>query len=43
LRIVEFPYTFRSRRHGESKLDPLVSLEYVQLLLDKIVGRWLVS
>jgi dolichol-phosphate mannosyltransferase len=41
LRIVEFPYVFRSRQHGESKLDPLVSLEYVQLLLDKMVGRWL--
>jgi dolichol-phosphate mannosyltransferase len=41
LRIKEFPYTFRSRQHGESKLDPLVSLEYVQLLLDKVVGRWL--
>ena len=40
LRIREFPYVFRSRQHGESKLDPLVSLEYVLLLLDKMVGRW---
>jgi dolichol-phosphate mannosyltransferase len=40
LRIREFPYVFRSREHGESKLDPLVSLEYVLLLLDKMVGRW---
>jgi dolichol-phosphate mannosyltransferase len=41
LHIREFPYTFRSRQHGESKLDPLVSLEYIQLILDKMVGRWL--
>jgi dolichol-phosphate mannosyltransferase len=40
LRIREFPYVFRSRQHGESKLDPLVSLEYLLLLLDKMVGRW---
>jgi dolichol-phosphate mannosyltransferase len=40
LRIKEFPYVFRSRQHGESKLDPLVSLEYLLLLLDKIVGQW---
>jgi dolichol-phosphate mannosyltransferase len=40
LRIREFPYVFRSRQHGESKLDPLVSLEYLMLLLDKMVGRW---
>ena len=40
LRIREFPYVFRSRQHGESKLDPLVSLEYLLLLLDKMVGQW---
>jgi dolichol-phosphate mannosyltransferase len=40
LRIKEFPYVFRSRQHGESKLDPLVSLEYLLLLLDKMIGRW---
>jgi dolichol-phosphate mannosyltransferase len=40
LRIREFPYVFRSRQHGESKLDSLVSLEYLMLLLDKMVGRW---
>jgi dolichol-phosphate mannosyltransferase len=40
LRIREFPYVFRSRQHGESKLDPLVSLEYLMLLLDKMVGQW---
>jgi dolichol-phosphate mannosyltransferase len=37
----ELAFTFRERLHGESKLDTLVALEYVQLLLDKLVG-WLV-
>jgi dolichol-phosphate mannosyltransferase len=41
LRIKEFPYVFRLRQHGESKLDALVTLEYAMLLLDKMVGRWL--
>ena len=40
LRIKEFPYVFRTRQHGESKLDVLVSLEYLMLLLDKMFGRW---
>jgi dolichol-phosphate mannosyltransferase len=40
LRIAELPYTFRSRQHGESKLDSLVIWEYLSLLLDKMVGRW---
>jgi dolichol-phosphate mannosyltransferase len=40
LRIKEFPYVFRNRQRGESKLDTLVSLEYLMLLLDKIFGRW---
>ena len=40
LRIKEFPYVFRTRQHGESKLDALVSLEYLTLLLDKMFGRW---
>jgi dolichol-phosphate mannosyltransferase len=39
LRIVEVPYTFRPRQHGESKLDTLVLWEYVQLLLDKMFGH----
>jgi dolichol-phosphate mannosyltransferase len=38
--IKEFPYVFRNRQHGESKLDALVSLEYLMLLLDKVFGRW---
>jgi dolichol-phosphate mannosyltransferase len=40
LRIKEFPYVFRQRLHGESKLDALVSLEYLMLLLDKMFGMW---
>jgi dolichol-phosphate mannosyltransferase len=40
LRIREFPYVFRNRQHGQSKLDALVSLEYLMLLLDKLFGRW---
>ena len=38
VRIAEVPYTFRSRLHGESKLDVLVGLEYLQLVLDKLIG-----
>lgn len=39
LRVAEVPYTFRTRQHGESKLDSLVLWEYVQLLMDKMVGH----
>ncbi|MDX2264869.1 MAG: glycosyltransferase family 2 protein [Hyphomicrobiales bacterium] len=39
-RIRELPYVFRQRQHGESKLDMLVTLEYINLLLDKLFGRW---
>jgi dolichol-phosphate mannosyltransferase len=39
-RIKEVPYVFGARQHGESKLDSLVILDYVTLLLDKLVGRW---
>ncbi len=35
VRLGEVPYTFRNREHGESKLDILVGIEYLQLLLDK--------
>jgi dolichol-phosphate mannosyltransferase len=40
VRIKELPYVFGLRAHGESKLDSLVVLDYVALLLDKLVGRW---
>ena len=39
LRVVEYPYHFRNRIHGESKLDSLVLWEYGILLLDKLVGH----
>jgi dolichol-phosphate mannosyltransferase len=39
LKITEVPFKFRSRVHGESKLDSAVTWEYLMLLLDKTVGR----
>lgn len=39
LRVVEVPYVFRTRQHGDSKLDALVLWEYLQLILDKAFGR----
>jgi dolichol-phosphate mannosyltransferase len=41
VRIEEVGYTFRSRLHGASKLDLLVGFEYLELLLDKLVGEWI--
>lgn len=41
LKTVELSYRFRQRRHGESKLDMLVTLEYLGLLLAKLGGDWL--
>lgn len=40
LAVREIPYSFRLRQAGESKLDSAVALEYVELLLDKLFGRW---
>ncbi len=40
LKVVELPYVFRNRIHGESKLDAAVTWEYLMLLLDKSVGRY---
>ncbi|MDX3900140.1 MAG: glycosyltransferase family 2 protein [Sphingobium sp.] len=40
LAVAEIPYRFRSRDTGESKLDSMVALEYLELLLEKSVGRW---
>ena len=39
LRVCELPFEFRTRRHGESKLDTLVAWEYFALLADKLFGR----
>jgi dolichol-phosphate mannosyltransferase len=39
LRLKEFPYEFRTRQNGESKLDSMVAVEYLMLLLDKLIGH----
>jgi dolichol-phosphate mannosyltransferase len=36
----ELPYTFRPRHAGESKLDSTVIWEYIMLLMDKTIGRF---
>ncbi len=36
LRINELPFIFRERQHGESKLDTLVTMDYLGLLVSKI-------
>jgi dolichol-phosphate mannosyltransferase len=41
VRIAEVPYIFRTRQHGESKLDINVGVEYLYLISDKLVGAWL--
>jgi len=41
LKVEEVGYTFGTRQNGESKLDEMVALEYVELLLDKTIGRFL--
>lgn len=38
LRVVEVGATFRARTEGESKLSPLVMLQFGALLLDKMLG-----
>ncbi len=40
LRLREIPYEFRIRQHGESKLDALVTWEYLMLVADKLFGRF---
>ena len=39
LKVAEVGYKFGTRRSGESKLDEMVALEYIELLLDKTIGR----
>lgn len=38
-RFSEMAYQFRTRQHGESKLDTHVAWDYVMLLLDKMIGH----
>ncbi|QOY89750.1 glycosyltransferase [Paludibaculum fermentans] len=40
VKLGEVGYTFRLRERGESKLNIIVSLEYLRLLLDKWVGAY---
>ena len=35
----ELAFTFGTRLHGESKLDMLVAFEYLELLVDKLIGH----
>lgn len=39
LKVAEVGYTFGTRQSGASKLDEMVALEYIELLLDKTIGR----
>jgi dolichol-phosphate mannosyltransferase len=39
VRTAEIPYHFRTRVRGESKLDVNVELEYLFLLVDKVIGN----
>ena len=41
VRLAEVPYRFRERLHGESKLDTLVLVEYLLLVVDKLIGNWI--
>jgi len=41
LRAIELPFEFRTRHAGQSKLDSGVAIEFLLMLLDKSVGRWL--
>lgn len=38
LRVIEIPYTFGSRLHGESKLDSMVALDFLGLVLAKLTN-----
>jgi dolichol-phosphate mannosyltransferase len=37
----EVPYHFRSRQNGKSKLDATVMWDYLLLLIDKLIGKWI--
>lgn len=38
LRVIEIPYVFGARQHGESKLDSMVALDFLGLILAKLTG-----
>ncbi len=37
----EVPYEFRQRESGESKLSPIVVMEFAEMLITKTIGRYL--
>lgn len=39
--VAELPYVFRTRHAGESKADTMIAAEYLTLLIDKLVGRYI--
>jgi dolichol-phosphate mannosyltransferase len=39
VRIKEFPYAFRQRRHGESKLDTPMAWGFMMLIADNSIGH----
>jgi len=39
--VRELPYVMRQRNTGDSKLDVMVMSEYYQLLLDKLIGKYI--
>lgn len=41
LRFIEIPYEFRTRQAGESKLDSAAVWDYLMMLLDKSLGRYI--
>ncbi|MGA2132412.1 MAG: glycosyltransferase family 2 protein [Bryobacteraceae bacterium] len=41
VRFAEIPYVFQPRQRGQSKLDVNVAMEYLYLVLDKLIGAWL--
>ena len=41
VKVEEVPYRFRTRLRGESKLDVNAQLEYLFLVVDKVVGRYI--
>ena len=40
-KITEVPYDMRHRVHGESKLDTLIVLEYLNFLIEKTIGKYI--
>ncbi len=41
VRVGEVGYTFRARTYGESKLDVMVGIEYISMIVNKLMGGML--